>query len=89
MSRNARKGKADMARSSNDSKGNKTKTNKFGKQKVNRISKENEFITESTRFDSVIAGNDDSNEELVNEEISEPELNENEQKASFPFDLGM
>ena len=89
MSRNARKGKADMARSSKDSKGYKNKANKFGKQKVNRESKENEFLTESARFDSVIAGNDESNEEFQEDDPSEPELEENEQAPTFPFDLGM
>jgi hypothetical protein len=89
MSRNARKGKATMACSSNDSNRYKNKANKFGKQKVNRVSKENEFLTESAQFNSVIAGNDESNNESLDDELSEPELDENEQAPTFPFDLGM
>lgn len=82
MSRNARKGKADMARSSGES--TKGKANKFGKAKVNRVSKENEFLNETDRFDSVISGAESNDDSLHSD--SEPT---DEQPPSFPFDLGM
>jgi hypothetical protein len=89
MSRNSRKGKAEMSRSSTDSKSsNKNKANKYGKLKVNRISKENEFLTESARFNSVVSGNESNDEEECSEN-EQLEESENEQPPTFPFDLGM
>lgn len=91
MSRNSRSGKAEMARSSVDRKSNKNnKANKFGANKINRLSKENEFVTESAGFASALGNNETDEDECIEEqdsdEISEPAESEN---LPFPFDLAM
>lgn len=86
MSRHTRKGKSEM----HDLKSAKGKSNKHGasKHKVNRVSKESEFLNESERFDSVINRQDEEDfDESVHSE-SDVEINE-EQVPSFPYDLGM
>ena len=97
MSKNSRKGKAEMSRSVTDRKSNKTKVNKYGKTKVNRMSKENEFLNESDCFRSTINNNAsdegedmDSTEELEENLSNEEENNGAASNASvFPIDLGM
>ena len=94
MSRNSRGSKAEIARSSVEKKSNKTqKPNKFGNNKVNRMSKENEFLNETPGFASTTC-NDDSNEDDCDEEKECFDSNDEdnlveEDDEEFPIDLGM
>ena len=94
MSRNSKKGNAEMSRPQNEKKsGNPNKVNKYGKLKTNRMSKENQFLSESDSFKSVINNNENENtcEDLIDEdedEIGEENL-EGATASSFPFDLAM
>lgn len=94
MSRNSRGAKAEMARSSVEKKSNKFhKANKYGTNKVNRMSKESEFLHETPGFASTTNGNnEDENDCLEEQECFDSNDEENlvdEEDEEFPIDLGM
>ena len=100
MSRNSKKGSAEMSRSVGDRKSSKAnKVNKYGKTKIDRMSKENQFLSESDSFRSTTnknaEGGDDDDDGCVDinsEDECEEETNEEASTSSaavFPFDLAM
>lgn len=96
MSRNSRGAKAEMARSSVEKKSNKFhKANKYGTNKVNRLSKESEFLHETSGFASTTTANkeDDDDDGCVEEQecfdSNDEENLVDEEDEEFPIDLGM
>lgn len=92
MSRNARKGKADMHRSTDDRKSaNKAKVNKYGQGKSSKMSKEEGFLHESEGFQSVTHDNEEIAENELDESFEEEhdESESDESEKAFPYDLGM
>ena len=93
MSRNSRGAKAEMARSSVEKKSNKFhKANKYGTNKVNRMSKESEFLHETPGFASTTPVNNEDDECLEEQECFDSNDEDNlvdEEDEEFPIDLGM
>ncbi len=96
MSRNSRGSKAEMARSSIDRKSNNgKKADKYGNNKVNRQSKENQYLSEASGFNSLPSNNlnEDCEDEIEYEECADDydseEGSEHEEEERFPADLGM
>ncbi len=96
MSRNSRGGRAEMARSSVDRKSNSgKKADKYGNNKVNRQSKEHQYLSEAPGFDSTpISKLDEDCEDEFDEEDCEDNYDseaasEQEEPENFPVDLGM
>lgn len=93
MSRNSRSGKAEMARSSTDRKLSKNeKSNKYGNNKVNRKSKEEQFLHQTSGL-VLKPDNEKRNDEEFYEDSTDEEINEISDEAEedepFPIDIGM
>ena len=97
MSRNPKKGNADIAKFLNKKKAsNPNKVNKYGKMKSSGMSKENQFLSESDSFKSTTNNlNEDTCEDIcddIDDELSESNDEECSGGTSsyvFPFDLAM